>query len=134
LKWFEEKTLGTEDMVQEVDMAAKEIKPETHPMCLERHLNLELARTSRVTSSPLAQETRAKMETCFACPGKRWQYTSEPSTVTMWPKNGPVKSVLCSRSLPNHQQLRQGTQKEYRQPESNSIKKIPESWLCRKRF
>ncbi len=47
-------------------MVAKEVEPETlQPMCLERHLNLELARTLRVTSYPLAQETRAKMETCF---------------------------------------------------------------------
>jgi hypothetical protein len=57
-----------EDVVKEVDVAAKEVKPETlNPMCLERHLNSELARTLRVASSPLAQETRAKMETCFAC-------------------------------------------------------------------
>jgi hypothetical protein len=29
--------------VHEVDVAAKEVEPETlHPMCLERHLNLEL--------------------------------------------------------------------------------------------
>jgi hypothetical protein len=66
LRWLKEKTLVVENMVQEVDMAAKEVKPETfHLICLEWHLNLELAMTSRVTSSPLAQETRAKMETCF---------------------------------------------------------------------
>jgi hypothetical protein len=47
----QEKTLVPEDAVQEVDVAAKKVEPETlHPMCLERHLNLELARTSRVTS------------------------------------------------------------------------------------
>ncbi len=58
--------------MQEVDVAAKEVEQETlHPMCLKRHLSLELARTSRVTSSQLAQETRAKMETCFACLRKR---------------------------------------------------------------
>jgi hypothetical protein len=51
-----------EDAVQEVDMVAKEVKPKTlHPMCLERHLNLELARTLRVTSLSLAQEARAKI-------------------------------------------------------------------------
>jgi hypothetical protein len=67
LRWLEEKTPVAEDAVQEVDMVAKEVNPETlHPMCLERHLNFELARTLRVTSSPSAQETRAKMETCFA--------------------------------------------------------------------
>ncbi len=73
MRWLEEKTPVAEDMVQEVDMVAKEVEPETlHPMCLERHLNLELARTSRVTSSPSAQETRrAKMETCFAHLRKR---------------------------------------------------------------
>jgi hypothetical protein len=64
LRWLEEKTPVAEDAVQEVDMAAKEVEPEIlHPMFLERHLNLELARTLRVTSLPLAQETRAKMET-----------------------------------------------------------------------
>jgi hypothetical protein len=61
LRWLEEKTLVAEDTVQEVDVAAMEVDSETlHPMCLERHLNLELARTLRVTSSPLAHETRAK--------------------------------------------------------------------------
>jgi hypothetical protein len=63
-RWLKEKTQVTEDTVQEVDVAAKEGMPETlHPMCLKRHPNLELARTLRVTSSPLAQETRAKMGT-----------------------------------------------------------------------
>ena len=53
MRWLAEKTLVVEDAVQEVDVAAEEVEPETlHPMCLERHLNLELARTSRVTSSP----------------------------------------------------------------------------------
>ncbi len=86
MRWLEEKTLVIEDAVQEVDMAAKEIKPETlHPMCLERHLNSELARTSRVTFFPSAQETRAKIETCFAHLSKRWQHTSEPSTVMTLP-------------------------------------------------
>jgi hypothetical protein len=52
-------------------MEAKEIVPETlHLMCLKRHPNLEPARTLRVTSSPLAQKTRAKMGTCFAHPRK----------------------------------------------------------------
>jgi hypothetical protein len=45
--------------VQEVDVGAEEIQPGTlHSMCLEMHLNLELARTLRVTSSALADETR----------------------------------------------------------------------------
>jgi hypothetical protein len=94
LRWLEEKTPGAEDMVQEVGVVAKEVEPETlHPMCLERHLNLELARTLRVTSSPSAQETRANMETCFARLKKRWQRTLEPSTVTTRPNNGPAKSI-----------------------------------------
>jgi hypothetical protein len=33
------------------------------------------------------------------------------------------KNALCLWSLPTNQQLRQGMQKEYGQPESNSIKK-----------
>ncbi len=50
--------------MQEVGVVDKEFELETlHKMCLERHLNLEPARTLRVTSSPLAQETRAKMGT-----------------------------------------------------------------------
>jgi hypothetical protein len=94
LRWLEEKTPVAEDVVQEVDVVAKEVEPETlHPMCLERHLNSELARTLRVTSSPLTQETKAKMETCFAHLRKRWQRTSEPSTVMMQPKNGTAKSI-----------------------------------------
>jgi hypothetical protein len=49
-RWIEEKTPIAEDVVQEVDVVAKEAKPETLlPICLERHLNLELARTSRVS-------------------------------------------------------------------------------------
>jgi hypothetical protein len=95
-RWLEEKTLVAEEMVQEVDVTAKEVKPETlHPMCLERHLNSELAKTlrSRVTSSPSAQEKRAKKETCFARLRKRWQHTLEPSKVTTRLKNGPAKSV-----------------------------------------
>ncbi len=72
--------------MQEVAVAAKEAEPETlHPMCLERHLNSELARTLKVTSSPSAQETRAKMETCFAHLRKRWQNTLEPGTVMTQP-------------------------------------------------
>ncbi len=72
MRWLEEKMPAAEDAVQEVDVVAEEVKPETlHPMCLERHLNLELARTLSVTSSPLAQETRANMETCFARLRKR---------------------------------------------------------------
>jgi hypothetical protein len=64
LRWLEEKTPVADDMVQEVGMVAKEVLLETlHPNCLERHLNSELAITLRVTSSPSAQETRAKMET-----------------------------------------------------------------------
>ena len=64
MRWLEEKTPVAKDAVQEVDVATGEVEPETlHPMCLERHLNSELARTLRVTSSPLAQETRAKMGT-----------------------------------------------------------------------
>ncbi len=52
MRWLEEKTLVAEDTVQEVDVVAKEVEPGTlHPMWLERHLNLELARTLRVTSS-----------------------------------------------------------------------------------
>ncbi len=113
-RWLKERTLVVEDTVQEVEMAAKEVEPETlHPMCLERHLNSELARTSRITSSPAAHETRAKMETCFTHLRKRWQHTSEPRTVTTQSKNGPAKSVQCLLSLPTHQQLRQGMQKEY---------------------
>jgi hypothetical protein len=74
MRWLKEKTPVAEDAVQEVDVAAKEVKPGTlHQMCLERHLNLELARTSRVTSSPLAQETRPTMETCFVRLRRRWQ-------------------------------------------------------------
>ncbi len=73
MRWLEEKTPVVEDTVKEVDVAAKEVVPETlHPICLEKHLNSELAKTSRVTSSPLAQETRAKMRTCFARLMKRW--------------------------------------------------------------
>jgi hypothetical protein len=50
---LEEKTPVAEGEVQEVDVAAEEFKPETlHPMCLERHLNSELAWILRVTSSP----------------------------------------------------------------------------------
>ncbi len=95
MRWLEEKTPSAEDMVQEVGGGAEEVKLETiHPMCLERHLNPELARTLRVTSSPLAQETRAKMETCFAHLRKRWQYTLEPSTVTTQPKHGPAKKRI----------------------------------------
>ncbi len=94
MRLLEKKTPVTEDLVQEVDMAANWVKAETlHPVCLERHLNLELARTSRVASSPSAQETRAKIETCFACLRKRWQRTSEPSTMMTRAKNGPAKSV-----------------------------------------
>ncbi len=94
MRWLEEKTLAVEDAVQEVDVAAEEVEPETlHPMCLERHLNSELARTLRITSSPSAQETRAKMGTCFAPLRKRWQCTLEPSAVMMWPKNRPAKSI-----------------------------------------
>ncbi len=78
-------------------MAAEEVKPETlHPMCLERQLNSELARTLRVSSSPSAQETRAKMEVCFARLKKRWQHTSEPSMVMAQPKNGPAKSIVLT--------------------------------------
>ncbi len=59
--------------MQEVDVAAKEVEPKTlHPMCLEKHLNSELARTLKVTSSLSAQETRTKMDTCFAHQRKRW--------------------------------------------------------------
>ncbi len=44
MRWIKEKTLVTEDAVQEV--AAEEVRPETpHPMCLEKHLNLKPART-----------------------------------------------------------------------------------------
>ncbi len=51
MRWLEEKTPVAEDRVQEVEVLAKEFKPETlHTMCLERHLNPELARTSRITS------------------------------------------------------------------------------------
>ena len=61
-----------------MDVAAEEVEPETlHPMYLERHLNPELARTLRVTSSPSVQETRAKMGTCFTGPRKRWLRTSD---------------------------------------------------------
>ncbi len=49
MRWLEEKTPVAEEAVQEVVAAAKEVEPETlHPMCLERHLNLKLAMTSRV--------------------------------------------------------------------------------------
>ncbi len=69
--------------MQEVDVEAEEVKPGTfHPMCLERHLNLQLARTLRVTSLPQAQETRAKMKTCIAHLRKRWHHTLEPRTVS----------------------------------------------------
>ncbi len=94
MTWLKEKTPVAEDVVEEVDIAAEDVKPETlHPMCRERHLNLELARTSRVTSSPSDQETRAKMETYFTRLRRRWQHTSEPSMVTTQPKNGPAKSI-----------------------------------------
>ncbi len=94
MRWLEEKIPVAKDVMQEVDMAAKAVKPEMlHPMCLEWHLNSELARTLRVTSSPSAQETRAKMEKCFAHLRKTWQRTSEPSTVMIQPKNGPAKSA-----------------------------------------
>ncbi len=94
MRLLDEKTPVTEDAVQEVDVVAKKVEPETlHPMCLENHLNLELARTLRVTSSSLAQESRAKMETCFAHLRRRWQRTSEPNMVTTRPKNGPAKSI-----------------------------------------
>ncbi len=64
MRWLEEKPPVTENGVQQVDVVAKVAKLGTLlPMCLERHLNSELARTSRVTSSPSAQETRAKMST-----------------------------------------------------------------------
>jgi hypothetical protein len=83
-------------MVQEVDVVAKELKPEIlHPMFLERHLNSELARTLRVTSSPSAQKTREKMETSFARLRKRWQRTLEPSAVTTWPKMDQQKAYCA---------------------------------------
>jgi hypothetical protein len=66
LRWLEEKIPVAEVTMQEVDVAAEEVEPETlHPMCLdlERHLNSELARTLRVKSSPLAQEI-----------GQRWRH------------------------------------------------------------
>jgi hypothetical protein len=47
----------------------------------------------------LAQETRAKMETCFARLRRRRQRTLEPSTVTMRPKNGPAKSILLAEPI-----------------------------------
>ena len=41
MRWLEEKMPAAEDAVQEVDVVAKEVKPETlHPMCLERYLKL----------------------------------------------------------------------------------------------
>jgi hypothetical protein len=83
LRWLEKKTPVIEDAVQEVNVVAKEVKPDTlHPICLVSHLNLELAMTSRVTCSPLAQEIRTKIERCFAHLRKRWQGILEPSTVT----------------------------------------------------
>ncbi len=44
MRWLKEKMVA-KDAVQEVDVAAKEVELNTlHPMCLERHLNSELAR------------------------------------------------------------------------------------------
>ncbi len=69
--------------MQEVDEPAKEVVPveaACHQTCPGGHQNSEPARNLRVTSSPLARGTRARMGTCVTRPKRRWQYTSAIGT------------------------------------------------------
>ncbi len=124
MRWLKEETPVMEDAVQEVEEPAKEVAPleaALHQACPRGHQNSGPARNLRVTSSPSAQGTRARMGTCSARPRRRWQHTSAPSMETRQLRNGLVRSILCPRSHSAQMQLRSGTPKEFELPRKDSI-------------
>ncbi len=111
--------VAAEDMVEMVGGVAVALEAVVNALCipfLARHWSKGHAKTLKAISSPLALETRARVETCSRPLRRRWAPALEPSLVTMRLKSGLARSKSQSRSQPNPNPLWTGMVGESRPP------------------